>query len=73
MTSPIDWNVAEATALRWGSPGPTIDRDEARAVVTELRHAAARAVEPVAEVTGMQCPVDTADTEVVDRARFCGL
>jgi coenzyme F420 biosynthesis associated uncharacterized protein len=33
----IDWNLAVATATRFVRPGPEVSRDEARAVVAELR------------------------------------
>ncbi|MEU9474685.1 zinc-dependent metalloprotease [Streptomyces sp. NPDC048191] len=38
-TSPgmVDWNLAVATATRLARPGPDVSRDEARAVVAELR------------------------------------
>src|SRR5262245_36585971 len=33
----VDWNLAVATATRFVRPGPEVSRDEARAVVAELR------------------------------------
>ncbi|MGW7788705.1 zinc-dependent metalloprotease, partial [Streptomyces tricolor] len=33
----VDWNLAVATATRLVRPGPDVSRDEARAVVAELR------------------------------------
>lgn len=33
----VDWNLAVATATRFVRPGPEVGRDEARAVVAELR------------------------------------
>ncbi|MGW2846636.1 zinc-dependent metalloprotease, partial [Streptomyces sp. NPDC001274] len=33
----VDWNLAVATATRLVRPGPEISREEARAVVAELR------------------------------------
>ncbi|GAA0925520.1 zinc-dependent metalloprotease [Streptomyces thermoalcalitolerans] len=33
----VDWNIAVATATRLVRPGPEVSRDEARAVVAELR------------------------------------
>ncbi len=33
----VDWNLAVATATRFVRPGPDVSRDEARAVVAELR------------------------------------
>ncbi|MFE3653977.1 MULTISPECIES: zinc-dependent metalloprotease [unclassified Streptomyces] len=33
----VDWNLAVATATRFVRPGPEVSRDEARAIVAELR------------------------------------
>lgn len=33
----VDWNLAVATAQRLTRPGPEVSRDEARAIVAELR------------------------------------
>ncbi|MFJ5775111.1 zinc-dependent metalloprotease [Streptomyces sp. NPDC093094] len=43
----IDWNLAVATATRLVRPGPEISRDEARAVVAELRRHAKASEEHV--------------------------
>ncbi|MDT0269518.1 zinc-dependent metalloprotease [Streptomyces sp. DSM 44915] len=41
-TDLVDWNLAVSTATRFARPGPEVSRDEARAVVAELRaHATA--------------------------------
>lgn len=65
----VDWNLAVATATRLVRPGPEVSRDEARAVVTELRTHAKSAEEHVRSFTRMA--TDAAhDTPVlvVDRA-----
>ncbi|MFD0545002.1 zinc-dependent metalloprotease [Streptomyces mexicanus] len=43
----IDWNLAVATATRLVRPGPEVSRDEARAVVAELRRHARASEEHV--------------------------
>ncbi len=66
----VDWNLAVATATRFVRPGPDVSRDEARAVVTELRRHALASEEHVRSFTRM-IPDGTAarDTPVliVDR------
>ncbi|WP_369215831.1 zinc-dependent metalloprotease [Streptomyces flavofungini] len=65
----VDWNLAVATATRLVRPGPEVSRDEARAVVAELRRHAKSSEEHVRSFTGMGTE-DTHDTPVlvVDRA-----
>ncbi|MBO0513449.1 zinc-dependent metalloprotease [Streptomyces beijiangensis] len=67
----VDWNLAVATAIRFVRPGPDVSRDEARAVVAELRRHAKAAEEHVRAFTRMipegQEPEDT-PVLVVDRA-----
>ncbi|MEV7441092.1 zinc-dependent metalloprotease [Streptomyces sp. NPDC091204] len=67
----VDWNLAVATATRLVRPGPEVTRDEARAVVAELRGHARISERHVREFTGM-IPEGSAvpDTPVlvVDRA-----
>ncbi|MES4889207.1 zinc-dependent metalloprotease [Streptomyces sp. NPDC096012] len=55
ITSPgmVDWNLAVATATRLVRPGPDVSRDEARAVVAELRRHAKAAEEHVRGFTRM--------------------
>ncbi|MER7517310.1 zinc-dependent metalloprotease [Streptomyces sp. NPDC126499] len=70
----VDWNLAVATATRLVRPGPEVSRDEARAVVAELRRHAKAAEEHVRAYTRMipdgHDPADITDTPVlvVDRA-----
>lgn len=67
----VDWNLAVATATRFVRPGPDVSRDEARAVVAELRRHAKASEEHVRGFTRMipegHEPLDT-PVLVVDRA-----
>ncbi|GAA4781751.1 zinc-dependent metalloprotease [Streptomyces sanyensis] len=67
----VDWNLAVATATRFVRPGPDASRDEARAVVAELRRHAKASEEHVRAFTRMVpegvTPRDT-PVLVVDRA-----
>ncbi len=47
----VDWNLAVATASRLVRPGPEVSRDEARAVVAELRRHAKSSEEHVRSFT----------------------
>ncbi|MYW70292.1 coenzyme F420 biosynthesis-associated protein [Streptomyces sp. SID8379] len=64
----VDWNLAVATATRLVRPGPEVSRDEARAVVSELRRHAKASEEHVRAYTRMASD-DMQDTPVlvVDR------
>ncbi|MFF2652437.1 zinc-dependent metalloprotease [Streptomyces sp. NPDC058045] len=64
----VDWNLAVATATRLARPGPEVSRDEARAVVAELRRHAAQAERHVRGFTrlGTDAAHDT-PVLVVDR------
>ncbi|MGO4458002.1 zinc-dependent metalloprotease [Streptomyces sp. M-16] len=67
----VDWNLAVATATRLVRPGPEVSRDEARAVVAELRRHARTSEEHVRAFTRMMPEgVTLPDTPVlvVDRA-----
>ncbi|MFE3474472.1 zinc-dependent metalloprotease [Streptomyces bacillaris] len=67
----VDWNLAVATATRLVRPGPEISREDARAVVAELRRHAKASEEHVRAFTRMipegTEPEDT-PVLVVDRA-----
>jgi coenzyme F420 biosynthesis associated uncharacterized protein len=67
----VDWKLAVATATRLARPGPEVTRDEARAIVAELRRHAKAAEEHVRGHTRMipegHEPPDT-PVLVVDRA-----
>ncbi len=66
----VDWNLAVATATRLVRPGPEVSRDEARAVVAELRRHAKSSEEHVRAFTRMAVSGPGSDTPVlvVDRA-----
>lgn len=70
----VDWNLAVATATRLVRPGPEVSRDEARAVVAELREHARASERHVREFTRMihalpgGAPVPDTPVLVVDRA-----
>jgi coenzyme F420 biosynthesis associated uncharacterized protein len=49
----VDWNLAAATATRFVRPGPDVSKDEARAVVAELRRHAKASEEHVRGFTRM--------------------
>ncbi|MFB6808238.1 zinc-dependent metalloprotease [Streptomyces sp. NPDC056387] len=67
----VDWNLAVATATRLVRPGPEVSRDEARAVVAELRRHAKTSERHVREFTRMipeGAAVPDTPVLVVDRA-----
>ncbi|UGY92232.1 zinc-dependent metalloprotease [Streptomyces gobiensis] len=68
----VDWNLAVATATRLVRPGPEVSRDEARAVVAELRRHAKASEGHVRAFTGMEPVGPASDTPVlvVDRASW---
>ncbi|MFF4607602.1 zinc-dependent metalloprotease [Streptomyces sp. NPDC001339] len=55
-TEMVDWNLAVATATRFVRPGPEVSRDEARAIVAELRRHAKSSEEHVRAFTRMAQP-----------------
>ncbi|MEU4212113.1 zinc-dependent metalloprotease [Streptomyces sp. NPDC026206] len=70
-TEMVDWKLAVATATRLVRPGPEVSREEARAVVAELRRHARSSEEHVRAFTRMAPPaLSGGDTPVlvVDRA-----
>ncbi|MBB4890191.1 zinc-dependent metalloprotease [Streptomyces netropsis] len=71
----VDWKLAVATATRLVRPGPEVSRDEARAIVAELRRHAKASEGHVRAFTRMAPPVKDGDAFagdtpvlVVDRA-----
>ncbi|MFI2237864.1 zinc-dependent metalloprotease [Streptomyces chrestomyceticus] len=52
----VDWNLAVATATRFVRPGPEVSRDEARAIVAELRRHAKSSEEHVRAFARMVRP-----------------
>jgi len=63
----IDWELAISVGSRIAGAGPEVGRDEAAAVVAELRADAARASGLVRDFTGLEAAVGTAPLLVVDR------
>ncbi|MFI9773996.1 zinc-dependent metalloprotease [Streptomyces sp. NBC_01003] len=64
----VDWNLAVATATRLVRPGPEVSRDEARAIVAELRRHAKASEEHVRGFTRMATDeVHDTPVLVVDR------
>jgi coenzyme F420 biosynthesis associated uncharacterized protein len=63
----IDWDLAVSAASRMSGPGPSITRDEAEAVVAELREGAERSTPLVRDYTGLAAGSRTAPVLVVDR------
>ncbi|MFH8349043.1 zinc-dependent metalloprotease [Streptomyces sp. NPDC018045] len=59
----VDWNLAVATATRFVRPGPEVSRDEARAIVAELRRHAKSSEEHVRAFTRMVPPQAEGETE----------
>jgi coenzyme F420 biosynthesis associated uncharacterized protein len=64
----VDWDFAVRLGARLAGDGPTVDRDVADAVVTELRNGANRSTALVREFTGLVAADHTAPVLVVDRA-----
>ncbi|WP_446666142.1 zinc-dependent metalloprotease [Flexivirga sp. B27] len=65
----VDWALAKRTARRWVSDGPTTTPTEAAEVVAELRDAAHRALQPVADTARLDATAGAATpVYVVDRA-----
>ena len=63
----VDWELAVVVGSRLAGPGPEVGRDEADAVVAELRADAARSTGLVREYTGLVAAEATAPLLVVDR------
>ncbi len=64
----VDWDLAVRIGSRLAGDGPTVGRDEAAAVVAELREGADRSTGLVREFTGLAAAERTAPVLVVDRA-----
>ena len=63
----IDWDLAVSAASRMAGPGPAISREQAEAVVAELRAGAEQSTPLVREFTGLEAGARTAPVLVVDR------
>jgi coenzyme F420 biosynthesis associated uncharacterized protein len=67
MADPVDWALAAATGARLAPSGPHDDRADVEAAVRQLRRASERAVQPVADVTGLDAPFEAHRSVVVGR------
>ncbi len=65
--SPVDYDLAVATARRLAPAPPQVSWAEAGEIVTELRGLAVQAEEHVRRVTGLVPPGDVLEATVVDR------
>ncbi len=63
----VDWNLAVATADRLLRPGPSTSREQAEAVVAELREHAVAARRHVREFTRLSAPGDAPPALVIGR------
>lgn len=70
MADPVDWALASATGARLAPSGPPDDRVDVEAAVRQLRRASERAVQPVADVTGLEAPFDIHRSVVVGRREW---
>ncbi|MDT0341779.1 zinc-dependent metalloprotease [Streptomyces litchfieldiae] len=66
-TDLVDWNLAVSTATRMTRSGPEVSRDEARAIVAELRRHATASEEHVRSFTGLNSGAVDTPVLVVDR------
>jgi len=64
----VDWDLAVRIGSRFAGDGPSLPRDEAAAVVEELRAGANRSTGLVREFTGLVADNHSAPVLVVDRA-----
>lgn len=67
MKDMIDWELAVSTGARLVRPGPQVSREEARAVVGELRDLSVRAAGHVSDFTGLGSPAELDGAAIVDR------
>jgi coenzyme F420 biosynthesis associated uncharacterized protein len=67
MSTLIDWDVAARSAKRFSPPPPSVSRQEADEVVSELYQATSQAAGHVAELTRLEEPTVSSATRVVDR------
>lgn len=69
----VDWQFAKATGSRLVAAGPKVTASEAAEVVAEVRAAAERARQPVADTARMHAPGDAPPPVVVDRPTWISL
>lgn len=66
----VDWHLAERVGVRLHPSGPATEASEAQEIVAELRGHAARAREPVRQITGLVADPGHAPAVVVDRGEW---
>ncbi|HCB06101.1 MAG TPA: coenzyme F420 biosynthesis-associated protein [Nocardioides bacterium] len=66
----VDWDLAVRIGSRFAGEGPTVGRDEAAAIVEELRAGADRSTGLVRDYTGLVARDHSAPVLVVDRASW---
>jgi coenzyme F420 biosynthesis associated uncharacterized protein len=69
----VDWEFAKSAGARLAPPGPKVTPLEAAQVVAEVRAAALRAQQPVAETARLHAPGDAPGPLVVDRPTWIAL
>jgi coenzyme F420 biosynthesis associated uncharacterized protein len=69
----VDWEFAKVAGARLVAPGPKVTPAEAAQVVAEVRTAAQRAQQPVAETARLHAPGDAPAPVVVDRPTWIAL
>ncbi|GAA4710365.1 zinc-dependent metalloprotease [Pedococcus ginsenosidimutans] len=69
----VDWEFAKATGSRLVTAGPSVTAAEAASVVAEVRDAAKRARQPVADTARLHAPGDAPGALVVDRPTWIAL
>ncbi|MBZ4498994.1 MULTISPECIES: zinc-dependent metalloprotease [unclassified Dermacoccus] len=66
----IDWRFARSSGRRLSTAGPRLEANEMAEVVAELRDAAVRAHDPVAETAQLGTDGDLGPVHIVDRATW---
>jgi coenzyme F420 biosynthesis associated uncharacterized protein len=69
----VDWEFAKSAGALMVPPGPKVTAAEAAQVVSEVRSAAHRAQQPVAETARLHAPGDAPPPVVVDRPTWIAL
>lgn len=70
VTDLVDWDLAVATGVRLAPRGPEVTEDDVDRAVRQLRRASERAVQPVADVTGLEAPFEEHRAVVVARPEW---
>lgn len=70
VTEAVDWGLAASTGERLAPSGPHDDRTEVEAAIRQLRRASERAVQHVADITGLEAPFEAHRSVVVGRREW---